>query len=131
MAQQSQSGLTMLSRHRVGTHQGSELTRNSSGNIRLQSSQLAQPLWTDPWPKREEEAVPHYQWSHHKCYLISGSTIDGQVHQYIWAPTIDKEVLRCLWSHHIQSSTKTMVLLQQVRLYSIYVPSLATPPPRR
>ena len=27
---------------------GNELTRNSSGNIRLQSSQLAEPLWTDP-----------------------------------------------------------------------------------
>ena len=25
-----------------------ELTRNSSGNIRPQSSQLAEPLWTDP-----------------------------------------------------------------------------------
>ena len=27
---------------------GNELTRNSSGNIRSQSSQLAEPLWTDP-----------------------------------------------------------------------------------
>ena len=27
---------------------GNELTRNSSGNTRLQSSQLAEPLWTDP-----------------------------------------------------------------------------------
>ena len=25
-----------------------ELTRNSSGNTQLQSSQLAEPLWTDP-----------------------------------------------------------------------------------
>ena len=25
-----------------------ELTRNSSGNIRPQSCQLAEPLWTDP-----------------------------------------------------------------------------------
>ena len=25
-----------------------ELARNSSGNIRSQSSQLAEPLWTDP-----------------------------------------------------------------------------------
>ena len=41
MAQLSRSGLTMpLS--------GNELTRNSSGNIRPQSSQLAGPLWTDP-----------------------------------------------------------------------------------
>ena len=32
----------------VGTYQGNELTRNSSGNIRSQSSQLAEQLWTDP-----------------------------------------------------------------------------------
>ena len=32
-------------------HRENELTRNSSGNARQQSSQLAEPLWTDPWPK--------------------------------------------------------------------------------
>ena len=32
MAQQSQGGLTMLSRHSVGTHQGNELTCSSWGN---------------------------------------------------------------------------------------------------
>ena len=31
-----------------GNLAGNELTRNSSGNTRLQSSQLAEPLWTDP-----------------------------------------------------------------------------------
>ena len=31
-----------------GTLSGNELTRNSSGNTRLQSSHLAEPLWTDP-----------------------------------------------------------------------------------
>ena len=31
-----------------GNLPGNELTRNSSGNIRSQSSQLAEPLWTDP-----------------------------------------------------------------------------------
>ena len=31
-----------------GTYQESELTRNSSGNTRLQLSQLAEPLWSDP-----------------------------------------------------------------------------------
>ena len=46
--QRSQSGLTMLSRHSVETDQGNELTRNSSGNARSQSSQLAEPLKTDP-----------------------------------------------------------------------------------
>ena len=37
--QRSQSGLTMLARHRVGTYQENELTRNSF--------ELAEPLWTD------------------------------------------------------------------------------------
>ena len=38
-----------LSRQSVGRNlSGHELTRNSSGNTRLQSSQLAEPLWTDP-----------------------------------------------------------------------------------
>ena len=31
-----------------GNLSGNELTRNSSGNTRSQSSQLAEPLWTDP-----------------------------------------------------------------------------------
>ena len=30
---------------------GKELTRNSSGNTQPQSSQLAEPLWTDPGVK--------------------------------------------------------------------------------
>ena len=38
----------MPSRHSVETYQGNELTRKSAGNACLQSSQLAQPLWTDP-----------------------------------------------------------------------------------
>ena len=36
-----------LSKHSVGTYQKNELTRNLSGNTRPQSSQLAEPLWTD------------------------------------------------------------------------------------
>ena len=47
----SRNGLTMLSRFSVGTRQGNELTCNSSGYAHLQSSQLAEPLWTDSWPK--------------------------------------------------------------------------------
>ena len=31
-----------------GNLSGNELTRNSSGNTRLQSSQFAETLWTDP-----------------------------------------------------------------------------------
>ena len=38
----------MLSRHSVETNQGNELTRNSSGNARPQSTQLAESLWTEP-----------------------------------------------------------------------------------
>ena len=38
---------TMSSTHCVGTFQGNELTRNSSGNARPQSSQPAEPLWAD------------------------------------------------------------------------------------
>ena len=34
-----------------GNLSGNELTRNSSGNIRQQSSQFAEPLWTDPSQK--------------------------------------------------------------------------------
>ena len=49
LTQRSRSGLTMpLSRHSAGTYPENELTRNLSGNIRPQSSQLAEPLWTDP-----------------------------------------------------------------------------------
>ena len=48
LTQQSQNGMTMLlSRQSVGIS-GNELTRNSSGNTWSQSSQLAEPLWTDP-----------------------------------------------------------------------------------
>ena len=39
--------LSMLSRHSVGTYQGKKLTCNLSENVHLQSSQLAEPLWTD------------------------------------------------------------------------------------
>ena len=46
------SGMTMLSRHSVEIYQGNGLTCNSSGNIWQQSSQLAEPLWTDHGLKR-------------------------------------------------------------------------------
>ena len=52
LTQQSRSGLTMpLSRHCVGTLSGNKFTHNSSGNTRSQSSQLAEPLWTNPGVK--------------------------------------------------------------------------------
>ena len=47
LTQRSRNGLTVLSRHNVGSYQGNELTRHSSENTRPQSSQHAEPLWTD------------------------------------------------------------------------------------
>ena len=48
LTQRRPTGLTMpLSRHSVGTYPENDLTRNLS-SIRPQSSQLAEPLWTDP-----------------------------------------------------------------------------------
>ena len=41
----------LVSRHSVGTLSANELTRNSSGNTRPQSSQLAKQLWTNPGVK--------------------------------------------------------------------------------
>ena len=49
--QRSWRGLTTLSRHTAVSRQEIELTRNSSGRARPRSSHLAEPLWTDPWPK--------------------------------------------------------------------------------
>ena len=46
LIQRSRSGLTMP-RAYCGNVSGNELTRNSSGNTRPQSSQPAEPLWTD------------------------------------------------------------------------------------
>ena len=40
-------------RAKCGNLSGNELTRNLSGNILPQSSQLAEPLWTDPGIKNE------------------------------------------------------------------------------
>ena len=47
LKQRSRSGLTMPL-FTGGNLSRNELTRNLSGNIRPQSSQLAEPLWTDP-----------------------------------------------------------------------------------
>ena len=47
LTQRSWNGLTVLSRHSLGTYQRNELKCNSSGNTQPQLSQLAEPLWTD------------------------------------------------------------------------------------
>ena len=44
LTKRSRNGLILLSRHCVGTYQGNEFIRNSSGNTSPQSSQLAEPL---------------------------------------------------------------------------------------
>ena len=38
----------MLAKHCVGTYQGNEPACDLLGNVIQQSSQLAEPLWTDP-----------------------------------------------------------------------------------
>ena len=45
--------MTVLYRHSLGNSQGNEPTCNSLGNTRPQSSQLAEPLRTDPGVKME------------------------------------------------------------------------------
>ena len=60
MTKRSRCGLTMLSRYSVRTCQGKKLTRNSSGNVRPQSSQLTVPLWTDPWPSERSWCTLQY-----------------------------------------------------------------------
>ena len=51
-----QSRLTLLSNYSVGTYQENDLARHSSGNVHPRSSQLTEPLWTGPWPKRRTDA---------------------------------------------------------------------------
>ena len=55
--QQSRGRLTILSRYGVGTSQGIEFARNSSGNARSHSSWPAESLWTDPGLKSEIGAL--------------------------------------------------------------------------
>ena len=45
-----------------GNLSGNELKRNSSGNTRSQSSQLAEPLWNDPGLKRGTSCITFYSW---------------------------------------------------------------------
>ena len=55
-------GIVVLSYCYSLTYQRNELTRNSSGNTRPQSSQLAELLWTDPGVKSGicARADPHF-----------------------------------------------------------------------
>ena len=47
LTQRSRRGLTVLSKHSMGTYQGNELTRSLSRSTRPQSSQLVGLLWTN------------------------------------------------------------------------------------
>ena len=53
----------------MGAYQGNELKRNWSGNDCSQSSQLNEPLWTDPGLKSEISVYNDYK-------LISNKTIN-------------------------------------------------------
>ena len=55
LTQRSQSGLIAAVQEECGNLSGNEFTRNSSGDTRLQSSQLTKPLWTDPGLKKEKK----------------------------------------------------------------------------
>ena len=49
VTQQSRSGLTMpLCRHSIGTYQETSSHATRQGTTQPQSSQLVEPLWTDP-----------------------------------------------------------------------------------
>ena len=49
LTQRSRSGQTiLLSRHNVGTYQENSSHATRQGNTQPRSSQLAEPLWTDP-----------------------------------------------------------------------------------
>ena len=95
----------MLSRRRVGTFQGNELTRNLLGNAQPQLSQLTVPLWTDPGIKSGINV----------CKLISTSkkTHTKEAHGREWITEPSPKILatrkshQCWWSqpsvlqHHI------------------------------
>ena len=85
-----------------GNLSGNELSHNLSENTRSQSSQLAEPLWTDPGLKSElslreliSKPPPHchvymseYTSIHINCQVIllcvpSGYTVMGTLSQYI------------------------------------------------
>ena len=95
---------------KYGNLSGNEVTRNSSGNIWPQSSQLTEPLWTDPGIKGCARANLHFiskkrrkkksgrgmndqtlsknprkrGKSHHVIYLTSEKAFDSIHHPSLW-----------------------------------------------
>ena len=96
----------MLSRNSVygnpirGT---SSLTCNSSGNSHLQSSQLAEPLWTDPLPKRVE--LIHTSWSSLRTNKQHMGNDHAEIYHIVPISTITT------LKHHTASITNLQVLL--------------------
>ena len=74
--------LTQGARHSVGGNlSGNELTRNSSGNTRSQSSQLVEPLWTDPGLKSGisvRELISTYKKTKQKAKRKAGGGMNCQ-----------------------------------------------------
>ena len=69
----------LLSRHSVGTaYGGNELAHSSSGNTRPHSSQLAEPLWTDPGLKKERHWCA---WAVSTFKKIKNTGRWGMIHQ--------------------------------------------------
>ena len=117
LIQRSRSGLTMpLSRHSVGTYPYNELTRNLSGNIRPQSSQLAEPLWTDSGLKSGisvREGISTYkqtksaggEWmAEHSPKIVASEKKASSTTKHSWKPNrLPEDCTRqlLLWDWHI------------------------------
>ena len=76
-----------------GNLSGNELTRNSSGNTRPQSSQLGKPLWTDPGLKdgisdrdlistKEEKKKKKTQAANELSNILPNPRRRGQIHYH-------------------------------------------------
>ena len=67
----------MPSRCGVETRHGSKFTRNLSGNARPQSSQLVEPLWTDPGLKSGisvRELISNLEEEKKRRWVMNGRT---------------------------------------------------------
>ena len=82
-----------------GNLSGNELTRNSSGNSRLQSFQLDEPLWTDPGLK---SGISRRE-------LISTLKIKAQAGNELSSILQKSSYARKSHRHHHQSSRRHMV----------------------
>ena len=100
-----------------GNQSGNELTRNSSGNTLLQSSQLSEPLWTDPGLKSGISVYLHQPslWmgrptSNWTPWVASVLTA-GEMCGHTITTHINALSLWDMWTHYHQSHQRS----QQVR----------------